>query len=71
MTPSTPVCSYANGLKTIKATNDADTISPGVNWSTWIISFTMDITNPTDIINFDPTLTTKMYNPNNNFIYAL
>jgi hypothetical protein len=76
MSVAKPECTYAAGsdgtfLKTIKVTADADSMAPGANWATWVVSFTMEVTNPSDVMDTNPTLNTKIYNPNNNHIYAL
>jgi hypothetical protein len=39
-------------------------------WGTWVVSFTMEVTNPADLIDTNPTLNTKIYHPDTNYIYA-
>jgi len=70
MSVAKPECTYAANtdglfLKTIKVTADADSMRPGANWATWVVSFTMEVTNPTDVMDTNPTLNTKIYNPAN------
>jgi len=70
MSVAKPECTYAADsaglfLKTIKVTAAADSMAPGANWATWDVSFTMEVTNPTDLADTNPTLNTKIYNPNN------
>lgn len=58
-------------LKTIVVTAAADDMRPVAGaWSTWVVSFTMKVTNPADLIGTAPTLNTKIYHPTTNFIYA-
>lgn len=70
MTPATPVCDLVNGVKTIYATANADSMMPGSAWSTWIVTFLMDITNPSDLLGVNPSIMTRIYNPNNMELYA-
>jgi len=75
MSVAKPTCSYAANaaglfLKTVVVTADADSMAPGANWATWVVSFTLDVTNPTNLIDTSPTLNTKIYNPTTNYIYA-
>jgi hypothetical protein len=72
-----PVCTYAANsaglfLKTIQVTAAADDMRPGsiANWGTWVVSFTLKVTNPSDLIDTNPTLNTIIYNPTTNYIYA-
>lgn len=67
-------CTYAANtaglmLKTIQVTAAADEMKP-TTWSTFIVSFTLAVTNPPDLVDTNPTLNTRIYNPLNNFIYA-
>lgn len=70
MSSATPACTYVNGLKTVSATVAADSINPGEAWSTFIISFEMSITNSANILDHSPLLMTRIYNPNNLYVYA-
>jgi len=76
MSVAKPTCAYAAnaaGLftKTISVTAAADDMRPTAGaWSTWIVSFTMDVTNPADLIDTNPTINTIIINPNTNYIYA-
>lgn len=76
MSVAKPECTYAanaagNFVKTIKVTAAADDMRPASgDWSTWKVSFTMEVTNPTDLIGYNPTLDTRIYNPQNNIVYA-
>jgi len=76
MSAAKPDCTYAANaaglsLKTIKATAAADDMRPVAGaWGTWIVSFTLEVTNPTDLIDTSPTLNTKIYNPLNGKLYA-
>lgn len=70
MSSATPACTYVNGLKTVSATVAADSINPGENWSTFIVSFEMSITNSANLLDFSPLLMTRIYNPNNQYVYA-
>jgi len=75
MSVAKPECTYAANaagtfVKTIKVTAAADDMKPGANWATWKVSFTLEVTNPTDLVDTNPTLNTRIYNPNNNMVYA-
>jgi hypothetical protein len=69
MSVAKPECTYAANaagtfVKTIKVTAAADDMRPASgDWSTWKVSFTLEVTNPTDLIGFSPTLNTRIYNP--------
>jgi len=70
MSVAKPDCTYAADsaglfLKTIKVTAAADSMAPGANWATWKMSFTLEVTNPTDLIATNPTLITRIVNPEN------
>jgi len=76
MSVAKPDCTYAADsaglfVKTIKATAAADDMRPVAGaWSTWIVSFTLEVTNPTDLVNVSPVLSTRIINPLTNYIYA-
>jgi hypothetical protein len=76
MSVTKPECTYAANaagtfVKTIKVTAEADDMRPVDGaWSTWVVSFTMEVTNPSDLIEWSPDLVTRIYNPLNNQLYA-
>jgi len=76
MSVAKPECTYAANaagtfVKTIKVTAAADDMRPEAgDWSTWKVSFTLEVTNPADLVDTDPTLNTRIYNPLNNHLYA-
>jgi len=78
MSVAKPECTYAANsaglsLKTIKVTAAADDMRPGsvANWGTWVVSFTLEVTNPSDLIDVSNDIITKIYNPTTNYIYAM
>jgi len=76
MSVTKPECTYAANaegafVKTIKVTAAADDMRPVDGaWSTWVVSFTMTVTNPSDLIQYNPGLVTRIYNPLNGQLYA-
>jgi hypothetical protein len=69
-----PDCTYAANsagifVKTIKVTAAADDMRPAL-WSANPVSFTMEVTNPDDLIGTNPTLVTRIVNPLNGQMYA-
>jgi hypothetical protein len=76
MSTASPPCTYAANtaglfLKTITVTAAADDMRPVAGaWGTWVVSFTLEVTNPADLIDTNPTLNTKIYHPDTNYIYA-
>jgi hypothetical protein len=78
MSVAKPECTYAADsaglfLKTIQVTAAADDIRPGsvALWGTWVVSFTLEVTNPSDLIDVSKDIITKIYNPTTNYIYAM
>lgn len=78
MSTAKPACTYAADsaglfLKTIQVTAAADDINPGsiALWGTWVVSFTLEVTNPSDLIDVSKDIITKIYNPTTNYIYAM